>query len=70
MADLISGEAAIAWRWLCQSEGIVIPGPDLRVAESPATSRLAEWRSSEVDREKLRCTCGGRVVPLAPVDIK
>jgi len=70
MADLISVEAAITWRWRCQSEGIVVFGPDLRVAESPATSRLAEWRSPEVDREKLRCACGGCVFPLAPIDIE
>jgi len=64
MADLVSVEVATAWRWRCLSNGSVIPGRDLRVAESPATTWLADWRSPKVDRRKLRCPCGGAVIPL------
>jgi hypothetical protein len=70
MADLISVEAAVAWRWRCRAEGVVVAGSCLRVARSPATIGLTEWRSSNVDRKELRCACGGLVIPLAPSDIK
>jgi hypothetical protein len=70
MTDLISVETAVAWRWRCQEEGTVVTGSRLHVARSPAASRLAEWSSPKVDREKLRCACGGLVVPLAPIGIK
>ncbi len=68
--DPIPVETALAWRWRCLTEGKIVSGADLRVAESPATTRLAEWRSAEVDRENLRCACGGRVLPVTPIDIK
>jgi hypothetical protein len=70
MADLIPVEAAVAWRWRCQAEGTVVAGSRLRVARCPATICLAEWRSLKVDREELRCECGGLVVPLAPSDVE
>jgi len=69
MVDLIPIEDAIAWRWRCLSDGCIIFGADLRIAEYPGIT-LAEWNSSTVDRAKLRCACGGLVVPLAPTEAK
>ncbi len=68
--DPIPVETALAWRWRCLTEGKIVLGADLRVAQSPATTRLAEWSSPEVDRGALRCTCGGQVLPVVPIDIK
>jgi len=70
MADLIPVADVVAWRWRCALEGTIILGGDLLVAHSPATTRLSELGSAKVDREKLRCKCGGSVVPLAPIDDK
>jgi hypothetical protein len=66
MADLILVDTATAWRWRCQSEGTVIPGAALCVGS--ALTRLAECRSIKVDAKDLLCSCGGRVIPLSPIE--
>jgi hypothetical protein len=60
-------EHVVSWRWRCQNDGAVVLGSDLRIEGDPGT-KLRQWGSSEVDPKKLRCPCGGVVIPLAPID--
>jgi hypothetical protein len=66
MKDLIPVETSIFWRWRCLTEEKVISGDELQVHESPATEQLVDYRALKVPREKLRCPCGGYVLPIAP----
>jgi len=60
---------ALSWVWRCETEGTMVPGSDLRVIsqsrESPIPLREIGHKS-EVARDSLRHTCGGRVIPIAP----
>jgi len=61
---------ARAWLWRCETEGTIVSGSDLRVVDPNSRGSLIPLcegpRKSEVSRDSLRHTCGGRVVPVAP----
>ena len=60
---------ALAWLWRCETEGTIIPGSDLRVISQSLDSLIPLDESphnGEVARDRLRHTCGGRVIPIAP----
>ena len=63
---------ALGWRWRCETEGMIFSGSDLRVVDPQRDFLvpLGEVRhTSEVVRERLRHTCGGRVTPIAPLSL-
>jgi hypothetical protein len=63
---------ALGWRWRCETEGTIFSGSDLRVVDPQRDFMvpLGEVRhTSEVVRERLRHTCGGRVTPIAPLSL-
>jgi hypothetical protein len=60
---------ALTWLWRCETEGTIVPGSDLRVVSQSRDSLIPLSESThngEVARDRLRHTCGGRVIPIAP----
>lgn len=66
MKGLIPVETSIFWRWRCLTEEKIISGDRLRVGESPASGQLVDYRALKVPRDRLRCPCGGHVLPIEP----
>jgi hypothetical protein len=68
----VSAELVKQWRWRCLEEDILVPGYDLCVA-NPGSGRLvhlAEGSVEAVRRDDLRHGCGGRVLPVTPLEAK
>jgi hypothetical protein len=65
----IDVELACKWSWRCLDEDILVPGRELRVAdpESGGLVRLTESGANRVERDDLRHTCGGPVIPVVPL---
>jgi hypothetical protein len=62
----VSVPLALAWLWRCETEGTIVSGvvdPQGRDSLIPLGENP---HKSEVARERLRHTCGGRVIPIAP----
>jgi hypothetical protein len=59
---LVARATALSWRWRCEAEGVVFPGYDLRVVDVHRGSLLplAESGLPEIERGKLRHTCGNQ----------
>ena len=61
---------ALSWLWRCENEGTIISGSDLHLVDSESRDSLIPLREkahkTDIPRESLRHTCGGRVVPVAP----
>jgi len=66
----VSVPLALAWLWRCETEGTIVSGSDLRVVDPQDRDSLIPLgenpHKSEVARDRLRHTCGGRVIPIAP----
>jgi hypothetical protein len=69
VAERVSVELALAWRWRCEADNQLFSGSTLRIINrnSGALVPLAELRDAKVDRSDLRHGCGsGNLIPVAP----
>jgi hypothetical protein len=69
MAERVSVELALAWRWRCEVDNQTFSGSTLRIINrnSGTLSPLASVLDSEVDRADLHHACGSnRVIAVAP----
>jgi hypothetical protein len=60
----LSVEIVQCWRSRCLSQGVLVEGPELRIGHNK--QRLRHNASGEIERDYLRCRCGGRVIPVSP----
>jgi hypothetical protein len=71
--NAIDVSVAISWLWRCETEGVIIPGSELRLADDQARGVLAalseKFSTGKVARGKLRHKCGGHVIPIAPASL-
>ena len=59
------------WLWRCLDEDILVPGYELCILDpcrGPLV-HLPERGASRVERNDLRHTCGGPVVPVVPLKV-
>lgn len=60
MKDRLPVEIVERWLWRCLVQDNLVEGSDLRVGDD--AQPLLEFIPSQVERDKLRCPCGGHVI--------
>ncbi len=65
----VSGELIRRWRWRCLDEDVLVTGIDLCLLDpgSGLLLSLGETHACCVARHSLRHSCGGLVIPVAPL---